>query len=1458
MASSGYQQAYSEIEQQKRQVAEARQQLQQHLSVPQQIQQREAMMRVPRYRQEVRQQEAAKQETLKSISESDVSLEEQLKAIKKYEKEGYTIKKTDKGFEFSKKIRGTRTVTSSPLPKDERYNTLNKEISSLTDSINRIKWKMATTPSGSPLQKGYEMLLKSLTNARSKKITERNKYTQTGARGSVSYYTTIQKLLSHPAFKKIESTPSGKTFIEHFKKVKEPTTETRLVAAGVTPSYYEKTGKVTFPEYTSKLSGVTYPETTFTSKEQPYSAIVGFVKEREKSDIHSYLQNKPAEEFIKEGDEISYVTNWADPSKIEPLKRLLKDYQLEQVSGERVYPEDFVGPKITTQQLFEKAFEDAYKSMSEKKQREYNIKFIDWENIPLNERKSYLGFQQIREGWSEDKTRKEILSYLKSHPGEKIAVPISPDVVPGASRRLWSALGMSPSGSMSYSDIQKYKKDPDVIGSALTTGASIMLGISPQQITYKDAENVLIESAKKQLLYNEEEQQKLREEAYEKLPFITREISSPLTKSFLQATSQVLTFPEFMVEEVGGRIVTGKPVDIIPLREPLTEGLRTFDIGQPPGSLEHVFLKTGEFVGDKTGLYDTDELRKQIAEQNIRIGKHPIGYLSSSIGEWAGFYLGGKMYGSAMSKVKPPVYSSLSKYAWKPSVAYIAKPTVDIFGKAGKRIYSGIGQVAKPPQVVSKIVGMSGLKQLGKNITLWKAGEYIPPSIRATMRGGWTQLKGRLRGQEFVPQQEEFMLESITGEKQYPVASSPEEYIQLWSSGGSHGTTGMQKLYSLKEKLDTTLYDVMGRTKTGKLSTVFKGPVDDAVLDFAKKKQLIFSGSGAMKLQSKFSLEKLRRFFGKEVDKDFLVRGDYNITYRTTKEFADELTRKTGKKYTVDVAKHEGTWTIRDPSGKRIIDVTSTLSPQGGILGPEASRQALVTRIVDGLPVADMKWLLYNKIEISQLRGLKEFEQINKAITDIKIMTGKKYPELLVAPLPEQVGESIMFTRGATQQFSEKLRSFSGLPPRKMIVGYGKRITELNPAQYQIFHQYPRGKMGRWMLGLEKRSVYEASLFKSGFKGKPRVFIEPSPGMLPEKDIQKLIVAAKEGPEEFIMVEKTIQSGRQAAGLPVLRSPTYKAIQRLYIKGLSAEAEAGHIAGNIGFKIGWTPEMDTFMTYKPKPSTFLGKTGKRYGDWWAKRLGYKQFTVDIPTGRKIPLYPVEAKYATDLFGASPRMKLSLRPLTSEESAMQSLIPKMRANEVMDNIGQFGKGVQERIRRAFPDINFSGSKILSKSEMDDIISYMRNYVNVKYVPAFTPYHIPHLYQSYRRYAPKERQQPYYYPREYVAKRIVGRQQPYVRYNEYTKPIQQYSYPYEDRYSPSYTREVYTPRYYTPEYTSPRQPKTDLLAPLPILSEETKKITSRKGIDIGKGYKERKWDVPLFSLGKKPKFFNIVKP
>jgi len=838
--------------------------------------------------------------------------------------------------------------------------------------------------------------------------------------------------------------------------------------------------------------------------------------------------------------------------------------------------------------------------------------------------------------------------------------------------------------------------------------------------------------------------------------------------------------------------------------------------------------------------------------------------------------------------------------------------------------------VMKQPEVVSRYQRFSGLERLKTRAEMQPVMETMAEwattpgkqLMKPMMRAVWTRGKGALVGAEEVPQKLEFYEKSITEPGTYKSATMKGmTKTDITKTGVFHGTRGGIKIYKEQGVLRDVFNKVAERTVVRPLSYIFnttKNAIDKIDLYLWQTKygdKIVLGGSSGIKLQSKMSLAKMRRFgFLKEitVDKDYIVRGGYSETVDIADDFAKVYTDTTGKPHTsvawyeknkvnpatgkkLKPPMHKGTATIYNSAGKRIRDFTSIYAPNEGILRGLYDVPISV-RMIDGLPVRDLQSIIFDKVDITTLRGIKGGKLIEKAIKDIKIASGKNFPEMLLS-VAKNPGDTIVYIRGTGQKLTEFAKTLTGKAPvlRSLIgrvgakgegiVGFSTRTTVKNPVQFQLYHMYPRGYGARWMLGLEQDIESRESVYRFGFTDEPRAYIGPKTEILKGKDLKALIKAGRKSENEYIKTVDKIVIARDSAGKPPVAMPTYKFIQ-MTADGSAAEAEISFMSGTVMRRYGWTPELGEYTTLKPEPTTKTGKAWKSYGDWWAKRRGFKQYVIDKPSGRRIPLIPEEVSYipkgmSADISAMSTSSRIGLfttskQPTTEvligSTKATQPIAPRITAKHIMDDISSIGKGAERLLRRKFPEINFSSTSPLSDAQFSNITNYIRKEINVYYRPSYSYIsRWPSLYRPYRetereyeRYQPSR---PYSYKpptydftyrpsRDYIPSREYD--------YDYHRPGYSYDYDYE------YPYEETPPPYDYGGYDYPYPSKPRITPPiLGMKTEERKEKEPPKPYQFMPAYKERFYDVPkIWKAGtrrpgwvgpktptKKAKFFNL---
>jgi len=340
--------------------------------------------------------------------------------------------------------------------------------------------------------------------------------------------------------------------------------------------------------------------------------------------IQSTVRNVPSGKYVKKDGEYYKV----DPSTEYLLKHAEPEesQELYDVIGEKTkeVPDDFVGPvKPSAGEL---ATQEAYKSLSKGEKAEYGQKFVDWESIPLPERKYYEGFSKIRDEMSNKDAYAEVEAYLKQHPTETYP---SEQYIPAMSIGKYGSKLTGPV-MLSWKDVQRLQGFP---------------GFSKEQF---------LKSAATDIYYTPQEQTVEYKKAAKK--FASK---SPLHAGvqafadFGHSGGMVLASPVLIGEQIASYASKGKTPTIA--SDFFTrEAIKT---GKPPGGFEGVI---SEGIGFATGK-ESDAFE--------RMQDQPVRAIASTAGEIAGSWMLGQaskpVKGAVTTRVVKPTIRSMPKVATK-------------------------------------------------------------------------------------------------------------------------------------------------------------------------------------------------------------------------------------------------------------------------------------------------------------------------------------------------------------------------------------------------------------------------------------------------------------------------------------------------------------------------------------------------------------------------------------------------------------------------------------------------------------------------------------------------------------------------------------------------------------------------------------------------------------------------
>lgn len=614
------------------------------------------------------------------------------------------------------------------------------------------------------------------------------------------------------------------------------------------------------------------------------------------------------------------------------------------------------------------------------------------------------------------------------------------------------------------------------------------------------------------------------------------------------------------------------------------------------------------------------------------------------------------------------------------------------------------------------------------------------------------------------------------------------------------------------------------KTTSRSLSTLVKDRVDKAIVTAARKNNLILGGSGGMKLQAKLSLALLKRKAG---DWDFLFNGGFQRTRRVANAFAKELEGQTGRKgFNVIRSAHPGSFRIKF-KGKSIADITSSRSPRiGGHLAYQPWLERIPTITIEGLKVAELEYLLERKILMARYGILKRFmktkvgikEVPSKTLQDIQIMTGLTKQELYQFE-PQYWGGVIKRVTGVYPRY-----------PKLQWIGRSRRLTpEGMETPYEWFTLKGDVPTWPWKTGprVTRRTVLR--------KGRPAPWLE-------ETAVKTIRVPPKRLKDSMAQLDYIYSQPAKADAWITMRMSLAK----------TTEEELAVMAGLAKYKLplGYRYHLGyKFITKPPttwgKVTYYMKKAWEKYGDWWSKIKGYRDYEV-LPTGEVIPIRAYRLLTPDEVVTLSKAIKKAemgdARPIGEFLGTRTSIDGKKI-------ITQTGEPIDAKL---IGKILKPGKKVTQEKTLrlaKEIADYR---AGVGYKPVITPYSATESAVVAKYYIPREPRPPTY---------PTPRHKPYVKpYRTKYRPTYQPSYPplykppYEIVYEPSYQPPPYEPPYEPPypypyPYSPTYRPEPYLARPVPppfILPEKKKKkgIPKKPPKTIRVEYKERKFILPTF--------------
>jgi len=341
---------------------------------------------------------------------------------------------------------------------------------------------------------------------------------------------------------------------------------------------------------------------------------------------------------------------------------------------------------------FEKAYSDAYDALTENEKGNYNVRYvftpgITSGDVKLEEIKYYPGGQKYFDIVEE---------------GQRPGYPTKQELI----------------------EIGKETIKPEEIAKLKDVNIKGILSTSPfyaaKKLDITKPEDLKSYEEHIWLKFKQPEEE-IKSTYYDRLPPDLR-LKTSFVTAMGKAMTAVLTFPEFIAEEVGGRTWTGitslgqkfEPVEIVPIREKVGELWEKTDIGQTPGLIEAGMTQTvtgltqqvegaptyEEYMKPQMEKYEADyqqwlkRKEKALEKGDIfsekvpsspadyfgysmkygvksepwkRVERQPFEAGFATIGEIAGFYFGGKGL------------SAIKHYGYTIPVKHVASPVIGGF-----------------------------------------------------------------------------------------------------------------------------------------------------------------------------------------------------------------------------------------------------------------------------------------------------------------------------------------------------------------------------------------------------------------------------------------------------------------------------------------------------------------------------------------------------------------------------------------------------------------------------------------------------------------------------------------------------------------------------------------------------------------------------------------------------------
>jgi len=528
-----------------------------------------------------------------------------------------------------------------------------------------------------------------------------------------------QKLITETQFETVnENSKVFKDEVTSIVKANMPTDEEiksqvrqSLYDAGYTPAnfgQYKKQGIVIDGETVAAHPGGSWTYNTFVK------AVTNWQKNKIRENISEQATDavRTKHKIIKYGnldymdvpDDLRYVIKNSDSEEAEALINAFRKYSLNPEGDNLSFmPEQIRGKVIDTKILsrfnkknkerFEGAFKKAYESLDKNEQKTFNLQYLQWENFKPEEIKWMPGGQTYLSGLSSSQKEQKIREYMESKEYKDYMKSVRGKEYKGYIAR--SRVVDPFTGKKTYGG-DDWTAPSDEAFTAAERKIAQRLLFSPD-----------IESAETKM--------------HDKDVLGTLQGEMAVFEGIVKGASMIVTFPEWIAEEVGGRVfnwATGKgfvPAQIITEETPVVGALSREHIGRriqeisiskAPPLISASFEQGAHWVThEKPGGQWWEREGSPTWEQ---VQKRPLQSIAGGLGEAWGMWVGGKGMGLATKMTKLGVSTGAKAAVRGVHVPY---PTYGFKGLVGGKFGiswkpTGIGVrpfIAKIPSYTQRI-----------------------------------------------------------------------------------------------------------------------------------------------------------------------------------------------------------------------------------------------------------------------------------------------------------------------------------------------------------------------------------------------------------------------------------------------------------------------------------------------------------------------------------------------------------------------------------------------------------------------------------------------------------------------------------------------------------------------------------------------------------------------------------